>query len=471
MNGYTIQSDKLNKSRVFILQKSEMEKRFDPQFYINRVKILNSIKLSTLVKVKGGKRIPKGKYYSETVTEYQYLRVSDIQDFGQINWDGLKYIHEDVYYFLERYKVEKGDVIISIAGTVGKTALIEKEIKNTILTENCAILEIRDKSKLLPKYLHILLGLSTSKRQIELGFIQTTIPKLGFDKIEQLQLPPIPTIEEQHEIIALYDKTIIQKQKNDLAAEKLLESIDDYLLGELGIKMPETPENSLKNRIFTRSLSDILNKRIDPFFHQNKFLNNLKAVANGKFPFKPLKEIIKGNLIKGSLPKQDDKFGDCPVVQINSICTDGTISLNDLLKAKNIFSEQQKLTKGDVLVVITGATIGKIAFWDYEGDYYLGGDIVKFQTNENASNAFVFHFLRSSLMQIEIKRNVTGATNGHLAPEDVSHIPIPVPPLEKQKEIADHITGIRQQAQELKDKTKEALRKAGEEIEKILLAE
>lgn len=86
-------------------------------------------------------------------------------------------------------------MIISIAGTVGKTALIEKEIKNTILTENCAILEIRDKSKLLPKYLHILLELSTSRRQIELGYIQTTIPKLGFDKIEQLQLPEIPSIE------------------------------------------------------------------------------------------------------------------------------------------------------------------------------------------------------------------------------------------------------------------------------------
>ena len=63
MNSYTI-SPKLKSNRVFILQKSELEKRFDPQFYINRIKIKNSVKLSTLVKVKGGKRIPLGKYYS-----------------------------------------------------------------------------------------------------------------------------------------------------------------------------------------------------------------------------------------------------------------------------------------------------------------------------------------------------------------------------------------------------------------------
>ncbi|GEM_PF-5613621 len=36
-------------------------------------------------------------------------------------------------------------------------------------------------------------------------------------------------------------------------------------------------------------------------------------------------------------------------------------------------------------------------------------------------------------------------------------------------EIAEHITDIRKQAQQLKDKTKEELKKASEEIEKILL--
>lgn len=32
-------------------------------------------------------------------------------------------------------------------------------------------------------------------------------------------------------------------------------------------------------------------------------------------------------------------------------------------------------------------------------------------------------------------------------------LPIPIPPFYKQKVIDDHITGIRQQAQQLKDKT------------------
>ena len=237
----------------------------------------------------------------------------------------------------------------------------------------------------------------------------------------------IPNNETQQKIISIFNNSLAQKQQNEAEADKLLASIDDYLLNELGINLPEPPENTLKNRMFTRTLSEIQNKRVDPFFHQDKFINNLTAISNGKYPVKQLRDIISGNLIKGSLPKQDEKDGEYSVVQINSINADGTIALDDLLTAKNIFSNQQKLKVGDVLVVITGATIGKIAFWNYEGDYFLGGDIVKFQTNSLSDNAFVYHFLRCSLMQTEIKRNITGATNGHLAPEDIAHLPIPIP--------------------------------------------
>lgn len=51
----------------------------------------------------------------------------------------------------------------------------------------------------------------------------------------------------------------------------------------------------------------------------------------------------------------------------------------------------------------------------------------------------------------------------------VKKVSIPIPPLDKQKEIAEHITGIRQQAGQLKDQATEILKKASEEIEEMLL--
>lgn len=360
-----------------------------------------------------------------------------------------------------------------------------------------------DEAKVIPQYIFAYTQTEFYKKWTKAIQRTTGQPNINAEEYRSLEIP-LPDKKTQEKVIDIYFDFISKKQKNDAEAEKLLSSIDDYLLNELGIILPKETyylqDDDLKNivskpeekygnhrfakekyildeknkllqrkKIFISLLNEITAKRFDPFFHQEKFKNNLNAISNGKYPVMPLREIISGNLIKGSLPKQDEKEGEISVVQINSINTDGTIALDDLLTAKNIFSEEQKLNLDDVLVVITGATIGKIAYWNYDGEYYLGGDIVKFQTNSLVDNAFVFYFLRSNLMQTEIKRNITGATNGHLSPDDVSHFKIPIPPFDKQKEIANHITDIRQQAQQLKDKTKELLKKASAEIERILL--
>ncbi len=95
----------------------------------------------------------------------------------------------------------------------------------------------------------------------------------------------IPIIEDKR-ILEITSKVVEQKKKNEAEADKLLSSIDDYLLNELGIKLPEPPENTLKNRMFVRTLSEIKNKRVDPFFHQDKFINNLTAILNEKYPIK-----------------------------------------------------------------------------------------------------------------------------------------------------------------------------------------
>jgi type I restriction enzyme, S subunit len=474
-NTYTITNPALNPKRVFILQKSEVENRYDPQFYINRVKIKNSVKLSTIVKIKGGKRIPKGKYYAESPTDFQYLRVSDMKDFGLIDWNGLRYIPEDVYYFLERYKVEKEDVIISIAGTVGKTALIEKDIKNTILTENCAILEIRDKSKLLPKYLHILLELSTSKRQIELGYIQTTIPKLGFDKIEQLQLPAIPSIDRQNEIINLYNKSISQKQTNEAEAEKLLASIDDYLLGKLGITLPTPPENTLKNRMFTKTYKEISDGRIDPHFHQEKFKQLDIELSKGKFPLSKLKKksilITSGAtpLSKGDSYTEDETIG-VPFVRSGEI---KDITFEDCIYIKpeihNTMLKSSQLKKDDLLIAIVGATIGEVGIYNHDREANINQAIALVRLGDELLPIFAKDFYKSAIGAFILDRAKRPVARANINLDEIGILPIPVPPLDKQKEIAEHITNIRNQAQALKDKTKDLLKKASEEIEEILL--
>jgi len=473
MTNYKI-SKSLNKNKVFILQKSELEKRFDPFYYVPELVELEEKVLTKqhkklrdyVINIASGatpKTVEVEKYYAKKENGIPFLRVQNLSPTGVLEFDKCKYINTETHSgMLKRSQVSEGDLLVKITG-VGRMAVASvapKDFEGNINQHVCVIKTgNKEISETLAAFLNSDIGEKLASRRSTGG----TRPALDYPA-----LLSIPIIEDKR-LLEITKKVVGLKKQNETKANKLLLSIDNYLLGELGIKLPQPPENNLKNRMFTTSLKDISGGRFDPFFHQAKYKTNIEAIKKGKYPAKPIYEIILDNLTKGSLPNQKEKGGNNFVVQINSLNSDGTISLNNLLTAKDIFSKEQRLENGDLLIVITGATIGKIAHWNYKGKYFLGGDVVKFQTNSLADNSFVFCFLRSSIIQTEIKRNITGATNGHLSPEDVKCLPIPLPPLSKQKEIADHITKIRAEAEQLKEKTKEALEQANREIENLLL--
>jgi restriction endonuclease S subunit len=83
-------------------------------------------------------------------------------------------------------------------------------------------------------------------------------------------------------------------------------------------------------------------------------------------------------------------------------------------------------------------------------------DYLRFILSTNLIKAF-YNKLGARGVQINISR------------EQILSARIPLPPLSKQQEIANHITNIRKQAQELKDQTKSALEQANKKIEEILL--
>ena len=82
---------------------------------------------------------------------------------------------------------------------------------------------------------------------------------------------------------------------------------------------------------------------------------------------------------------------------------------------------------------------------------------------------FATYWFNSDIFLELTKRSCSIATIYYLNNDNLKLLPIPVPPLKKQIKIANHITQIRKQAQELKDKTKMALQLANQEIENLLL--
>lgn len=450
----------------------EIGERLDPLFYLN-IMLLNRNIIEpskhpiTIFKLKVdmqrgrfGHRPRNDPHYYDGA--YPFIQTGNIVKASESN-EEIEYSQTLNELGLSTSRLfDKRVVVITIAANIGYTAILNYP---ACFPDSLVALSPKEKDISL-EYLNIYV------RFIQ-KYIENLAPQAAQKNINLKQLGQLPIIipseHIQKDIVFIMEKAYFAKRQKEKEAQQLLDSIDDYLLQELGITLPPKEVNTLENRMFFVNSENVFGGRLDPFYHKKIFMVNMSKLFHGKHSYIYLKNVAKG-LIKGILPTDIEKNGECKVVQINNINADGTIDLTVNITSKPIYSSQHKLNKGDVLIVITGATIGKIGFWDYEGEYYLGGDIVKFNTGNYYLNIIYANLLKTLPYQLQLKRCVTGATNGHLALRDIENLPLPnITNLNTQKVIANRIISSKVDAQFLKEQTKKIIENAKLEVEKILI--
>ena len=123
--------------------------------------------------------------------------------------------------------------------------------------------------------------------------------------------------------------------------------------------------------------------------------------------------------------------------------------------------QRYRLTSNDLLfgrrsVVLEGA--GRCILVGDPGDSMVFESSVLRATIDpkKADNRFVFEWLRSPLGHQRIRRIVTFTTVSGVAGSDVACLPVPIPPLEVQKRIADEFSGLRGQIGVLSERIEES---------------
>ena len=161
--------------------------------------------LSSLCKIKGGKRIPRGRTFSKGRTSHIYIRVSDMKN-NTIMTTDLKYIDDDVYQTIKNYTISSTDLYLTIAGTIGHVGIVPKQFDGMNLTENAAKLTsiICDK-----KYLLYSLLSSTAQEHFKSRFHQVAQPKLSIETASST-IVCLPPLNEQHRIVAKIEEIFTQ---------------------------------------------------------------------------------------------------------------------------------------------------------------------------------------------------------------------------------------------------------------------
>lgn len=92
----------------------------------------------------------------------------------------LQYVPDDVFPKISRYITNTNDVLISIVGTIGLVAIVDSELDNAGLTENCVKLTC-DTDKIDPQFLYYFLFPQQGKMRyelVELALLSTKVTTL-----------------------------------------------------------------------------------------------------------------------------------------------------------------------------------------------------------------------------------------------------------------------------------------------------
>lgn len=478
-DGFFLSLD-VDKNKVFFVNFFNLIARIDPyyhrpDFLSIRKKLINNPlfnRIGRLILSWNRGDGPRDGFYTD---DYQngvyFLRVNNLKE-HTINLEDVKYItryvHENT---LKRSQVTAGDVVFAISGTkenLGTVSIIPDHISEANLNSALVTLKL-DWSVINKKYFCYMFDLNITRVQIEFIGKGTAQNNLNNEEISEIHIF-LPSIKKQLEIVDFLDKSYLSKKQKELEAQRLLDSIDDYLLGELGIELPEPEENTIKNRIFIRNLSEVSGDRFDcNYNHKINYI--LSQTGNYKI------EYLKNLLIKppqygaNEIAIDKNNSGEINYIRITDIDDLGFLKVRGLKTALKI-EDKYILNQHDLLFARSGSVGRCYLHQDNKQKAIFAGYLIRFVLNTQIANPYyIFYYCHSKIYKMWVDAISRYAVQSNINSEEYKSLPIILPPLEKQIEISEHITAIRNQAKQLQQQAKDDLEKAKQEVEAMILGD
>lgn len=470
-------SKKADPNKIFLTKFSELEGRFDPHFHKLEFKnIENKINLSgfDVPKLKdlfqinrGGSPRPINQYFTDDKNGINWIKIGDTKGVDKYIFKTKQKIKPEGVKFSR--EVVEGDFILSNSMSFGRPYIM----KTTGCIHDGWLLFRPKTDKASKDYLHTILGANFIYKLFQKQTIGGVVENLNINLVKNIKIP-IPPKNIQADIVAKMDKAYQNKKDKETQAQSLLDNIDDYLLGELGIDLPKQTDNSLKARIFTKKFSEVVDGRFDAEYYQKHYEKINSSIKNCNFKYYPICDISQA-IESGHTPAKidySDTKTNYPIIKVKSYKGD-FISFNKLdftYKKNKIYAE-----KNDIFILSSAhqaSYVGRfIKFLKTSPPQNTSfvGELICIRANKNTCHPmYLFSLLNMEVYKTLLNREKRGQTS-HIYPKDIKLIIIPLPPIEKQNEIAEHISQIRDQAKQLQFEAKTELEQAKQEIETMIL--
>ncbi len=455
--------------KCFTVYAEEIEGRIDPLYYSTDVfqvikKSSNPKRIEEVITyIKTG--FAAGANLQSNDEGIIQIRPTNISQDNLLIFDKNVYLNKEIVKEKKNEMLKKEEILFNNTNSqelVGKTAYFN--LDGNYFCSNHITRIKADENIILPEYLWILLNVY-QKRKVFFTLCTNWNNQSGIN-IELLKKVkiPLPNITKQKEIIKIFKESLDSKKQKENQAKELLESINDYVLKELGIKFPK-----LKDKMcFAVSSEEVRAGRLDAYYYQPKFEEVEKAVNKGNFKVNE----IKTSLIMLNKLENIEEYDYINYVDLASIDKNfGLIKNKNRLEVKETPSRaRQKLERGDLLISSLTGSLKSIAIFDGSFDNPIcstGFYVIKNSNKYN--NHYLWTLFRSNFLQMILQRESSGAIMSAVNRNSLMNIKIPLPPINIQNKIAEEVKKRMKKAKKLKEEAKKEFNITKQKVEEMIL--
>ena len=340
--------------------------------------------------------------YAHSDSGIPFLRVQNIFG-GQVNFEeDTLFIGSDTHAALKRSQIQGGDVLVTIAGTIGRTGVVPFQAPS--MNCNQAVAIIRPTAKVERSYLRHWLESQDARGQMIGSTVTGTISNLSLSQLGELKVP-LPPLKEQRRIAAILDQAETLRTQRRQALAHL-----DSFTQSIFLDMFGDPVTNPKGWT-TRTLDEVTIKVTDG------------EHINPTFSDSGMPIVMAGNVLLDQI---------------------------DLSAAKRVESSlgQQFRKKcgpeiGDLLIVGRGATIGRLCRVNVSDIFCLMGSVILVKPDRSLlDERFLAAMLALPSMHALLYKTSGSSAQQAIYLKDVKRLMCPLPPLPLQQTFATRIQAI-----------------------------
>jgi len=427
---------------------------------------------------------------------------------GQINKSNMTFITQDRFDLLRAGKFKNNDILFCLRGSLGKSAIVEGFDTGAIAS---SLVIIRPEHGLITKYLSIYFDSPLSSISVKMYDNGTAQPNLSAADLAKF-LVPIPSILEQHRIVAKVDELMLlcdqleQQTESSLSAhntlvevlltnltasnnadelqqnwariseffdilfttEHSIEQLKQTILqlAVMGKLVPQNPDDEPAAKLLARIAAEKAQLIKDKKIKKQKAL---APITDEEKPFELPTGWDWSRLQDITLLITDGKHGDC-----NNLDNSGFyfLSAKDIQNGKLVYEhgrqiessefaevhQRTNLECGDICMVNTGATVGKMALVDdneltRKTTFQKSVAVIKI-AKPYVYNEFIALFLQSETPNL-LKKSGGSAINNLLL-GDLKKKVTQLPPIAEQHRIVAKVDELMALCDQLKARLNDA---------------